>query len=128
MSLTTDNVLTTDPMTVDAWSVGQREALGRGIVIGVTRDSACMVERACATAGFSARVVAEIESVPVLTEAFTAGLGATVLPRTIAEALRRDTPLGIRRIISPAPRAPLSLCQMESPPESPTTHPRSCGH
>ena len=78
-----------------------------------------MVERACAKAGFSPRVVAEIESVPVLTGALTAGLGATVLPRTIAEALRRDTPLGIRRIISPALRAPLSLCQVESPPESP---------
>ena len=68
-------------------------------------------------------MVAEIESVPVLTGALTAGLGATVLPRTIAEALRRDArpeiPLGIRRIISPALRAPLSLCQVEPPPESP---------
>ena len=82
-----------------------------------------MIERACAKAGFPPRVVAEIESVPVLTGALTAGLGATVLPRTIAEALRRDAPpeipLGIRRIVSPALRAPLSLCQLETPPESP---------
>ena len=78
-----------------------------------------MVERACAKAGFPPRVVAEIESMPVLTGALVAGLGATVLPRTIAEGLRRDTPLRIRPITSPALRAPLSLCQVDPPPDSP---------
>lgn len=78
-----------------------------------------MVERASAKAGFTPRVVAEIESIPVLTGALAAGVGATVLPRGIAETLRGDTSLRVRPISPAVMRAPLSLCQRDAAVDSP---------
>lgn len=56
------------------------------------------------------RVVAEIESVVTLRSAIDAGLGATILPWSVAESLRGDNAVTVRRLTNPAISATISLC------------------
>ena len=67
------------------------------------------VERTCAEAGARPRVVAEVQSRATLSAAVAAGLGATVLPPAIAEALPDGAAFVRRRIASPSARLQLSL-------------------
>ena len=68
------------------------------------------VERVCAEAGARPRIVAEIQSQSTLSSAIAAGMGATVLPETIAAVLPNFTDYCLRRIASPAASLQMSLC------------------
>lgn len=67
-----------------------------------------VIDRACTHAGFEPRVVAEIDSLPMLLEAVAAGLGVTILPRA---ALAPHRPgLAIYRLGPEPMEATVSLC------------------
>jgi len=68
------------------------------------------VERVCAEAGARPRIVAEIQSQSTLSSAIAAGMGATVLPETIATVLPNFADLCLRRIDAPAASLQMSLC------------------
>src|SRR5258708_37328394 len=68
------------------------------------------VERICAEAGARPRIVAEIQSQSTLSSAMAAGMGATVLPETIAAVLPNFADLCVRRIDAPAASLQMSLC------------------
>ena len=68
------------------------------------------VERICAEAGALPRIVAEIQSQSTLSSAISAGMGATVLPETIATVLPNFADLCLRRIDAPAASLQMSLC------------------
>ncbi|WFU42196.1 nitrogen assimilation transcriptional regulator NAC [Bradyrhizobium sp. CB82] len=68
------------------------------------------VERVCAEAGLRPRIVAEIHSQSTLSSAIAAGMGAAVLPMSIAKELPNLDKLCIRRINAPSASQQMSLC------------------
>jgi LysR family transcriptional regulator, nitrogen assimilation regulatory protein len=68
------------------------------------------VERVCAQVGARPRIVAEIQSQSTLSSAIAAGIGATVLPDTIAKVLPHSEEFCVRRIDAPAASLQMSLC------------------
>lgn len=77
-----------------------------------------MVDDACAGAGMVPHVVAEIESDGTLTAVIGAGLGATILPESMARRVMEACPAWRSRIVEPAIEAPLALCQSDHLPLS----------
>lgn len=77
-----------------------------------------MVADACAGIGIAPRVVAEIESDATLTSVIAEGLGATILPESMALAVAASSPAWLSRIVEPAIEAPLALCQSDHLPLS----------
>ncbi|HVL19958.1 MAG TPA: nitrogen assimilation transcriptional regulator NAC [Amaricoccus sp.] len=77
-----------------------------------------MVDDACAGAGLVPNVVAEIESDGTLTAAIDAGLGATIVPESMARRILAAASAWRARIIEPAIEAPLALCQSDKLPLS----------
>lgn len=75
------------------------------------------VVAACQLEGISPEVVAEVGSVQVMGQAVEAGLGATLLPRSVAERLTELHPLRIDKV-SPAIVVKLSLGTSSSLPLS----------
>jgi LysR family transcriptional regulator, nitrogen assimilation regulatory protein len=75
-----------------------------------------LVDQACERAGFAANVVAEIESAVTLASAVDSSIGATILPRSsanaIAESQRRMSGRGmpVTSITSPSLIARVSIC------------------
>lgn len=77
-----------------------------------------VVDAAFRHASLEPRVVGEIESVLTLTSAIGAGLGATVLPWSAAQAILDVRKLVVRRIVDPAIEVKLSLCTSDHQPLS----------
>jgi LysR family transcriptional regulator, nitrogen assimilation regulatory protein len=77
-----------------------------------------MVDDACAGIGLMPRVVAEIESASTLTAVIAAGLGATILPDSMAKQVVASTSAWHARIVEPSIEAPLALCQSDHLPLS----------
>jgi LysR family nitrogen assimilation transcriptional regulator len=68
------------------------------------------VERVCAEAGLRPRIVAEIHSQSTLSSAIAAGIGAAVLPMSIAKELPNLDELCVRRINAQYASQQMSLC------------------
>ncbi|MBR0724324.1 LysR substrate-binding domain-containing protein [Bradyrhizobium manausense] len=68
------------------------------------------VERVCAEVGLRPRIVAEIHSQSTLSSAIAAGMGAAVLPMSIAKELPNLDELCVRRINAPSASQQMSLC------------------
>lgn len=77
-----------------------------------------MVDEAFAGIGLTPRVVAEIESTGTLTAAIADGLGATILPESMARQIVTACGAWMCRIVDPAIEAPLALCQSDHLPLS----------
>jgi LysR family nitrogen assimilation transcriptional regulator len=77
-----------------------------------------MVDEAFAGAGMAARVVAEIESASTLTAVIADGLGATILPASMAREVVASCKAWQCRIVEPVIEAPLALCQSDHLPLS----------
>jgi len=77
-----------------------------------------MVDEAFMAAGMTARVVAEIESASTLTAAIADGLGATILPASMAREVAASCKAWQCRIVEPVIEAPLALCQSDHLPLS----------
>lgn len=72
-----------------------------------------MVERACADAGATPQVVAEVYSTDLLSAALHEGIGATVLPRAVAQSLKNHEKLAVVAL-EPALAMPISVCIPDS--------------
>ena len=69
--------------------------------------------------GLDTRVVAEIESVPTIARAIWAGLGATILPWSSADAvIAGHEEIAVRRIIAPSMQVKVSICTSDQLPLS----------
>jgi LysR family nitrogen assimilation transcriptional regulator len=77
-----------------------------------------MVDDAFAGIGLSARVVAEIESAGTLAAAIAEGLGATILPQSMAQQIVSSGSAWMCRIVEPELVAPLALCRSDHLPLS----------
>jgi LysR family nitrogen assimilation transcriptional regulator len=77
-----------------------------------------MVDEAFTAAGMTARVVAEIESASTLTAVIADGLGATILPASMAREVVASCKAWQCRIVDPVIEAPLALCQSDHLPLS----------
>lgn len=92
------------------------EQLGRLPLILPTEESFLrqMVARACADAGTTAQVVAEVYSTDLLSAALLDGLGAAVLPPAVAASLNGAERLVIVPIGPAALTMPISICIPDS--------------
>jgi LysR family nitrogen assimilation transcriptional regulator len=77
-----------------------------------------MVDDACAGAGILPHIVAEIESDGTLTAVIDEGLGATILPESMARRVLAASSAWRSRIVEPSIEAPLALCQSDHLPLS----------
>lgn len=77
-----------------------------------------MVDEAFAASGMAPQVAAEIESASTLTTVIAEGLGATVLPESMARQVVASCDAWQCRITEPAVEAPLALCQSDHLPLS----------
>ncbi len=77
-----------------------------------------MVDDAFAGIGLAPRVVAEIESASTLTAVIADGLGATILPESMAREITASCQAWRCQIIEPVIEAPLALCMSDHLPLS----------
>lgn len=77
-----------------------------------------MVDEAFAGAGMTPHVVAEVESASTLTSVIQDGLGATILPESMARQIVASGGAWHCRIVDPVIEAPLALCQSDHLPLS----------
>ncbi|WP_025038706.1 nitrogen assimilation transcriptional regulator NAC [Bradyrhizobium sp. DOA9] len=77
-----------------------------------------MVNEAFAAIGQAPKVVAEIESASTLTAVIADGLGATILPESMARQVAGSCGGWQSRIVDPIIEAPLALCQSDHLPLS----------
>jgi LysR family nitrogen assimilation transcriptional regulator len=77
-----------------------------------------LVDAASARAGITPRVVAEIESAFTLTAAIADGLGATILPASMAREVVASCGAWQFQIVDPVIEAPLALCLSDHLPLS----------
>ena len=77
-----------------------------------------MVDEAFAGIGATPRVVAEVESASTLTALIADGLGATILPASMAREVTLSCQAWRCRITEPVIEAPLALCQSDHLPLS----------
>lgn len=77
-----------------------------------------MVDEAFAGIGAAPRVVAEIESASTLISVIAEGLGATILPESMARQVVASCEAWQCRVIDPVIEAPLALCQSDHLPLS----------
>ena len=77
-----------------------------------------MVDEAFMAAALVPRVVAEVESASTLTALIADGLGATILPASMAREVVALCDAWLCRIIEPEIEAPLALCQSDHLPLS----------
>ncbi len=77
-----------------------------------------MVDEAFAANGLVPRVVAEIESASTLTAVIAEGLGATILPESMARQFAASCAAWQRLIVEPDIEAPLALCMSSHLPLS----------
>ncbi|VTU23626.1 Cyn operon transcriptional activator [Variovorax sp. SRS16] len=76
------------------------------------------VDQAFASARIVPHVVAEMESSNTLAAAIASGVGATILPVSMARGVAAMAAVELRRIVSPTIEVPLSLCASDHLPLS----------
>ena len=77
-----------------------------------------LVDEAFVAIGLTPRVVAEIESASTLGAVISDGLGATIVPTSLARELVIESDAWQSRIVEPSIEAPLALCQSDHLPLS----------
>jgi LysR family nitrogen assimilation transcriptional regulator len=77
-----------------------------------------LVDENFARIGMAPRVVAEIESAVTLQAVIADGLGATILPASMARQMAASRKVWCRRIVDPVIAAPLTLCESDHLPLS----------
>ena len=77
-----------------------------------------MVDEAFGGAGMAPRVIAEVESASTITAVIAEGLGATIVPESMARQIVASCGAWHCRIVDPVIEAPLALCQSDHLPLS----------
>jgi LysR family nitrogen assimilation transcriptional regulator len=68
--------------------------------------------------GLKLKLVGEVESVPSLTRLLRTDLGATILPKSAADALFHEEDFRVLRIVEPALQCRIALCTPDHEPLS----------
>jgi LysR family nitrogen assimilation transcriptional regulator len=76
------------------------------------------VEAGFASKGLKLRLVGEVESVPSLARLLRADLGATIMPKSAADALFHEEDFQVLRIVDPALQCKIALCTPDHDPLS----------
>jgi LysR family transcriptional regulator, nitrogen assimilation regulatory protein len=76
------------------------------------------VEAGLASKGLKLRLVGEVESVPSLARLLRADLGATIMPKSAADALFHEEDFQVLRIVDPALQCKIALCTPDHDPLS----------
>jgi LysR family transcriptional regulator, nitrogen assimilation regulatory protein len=77
-----------------------------------------IVENGMRNKGLSLRLVGEVESVPSLTRLLEADMGATILPKSAADALFHEEDFRVLRIVDPGLQCRIALCTPDHEPLS----------
>ncbi|MGO4189387.1 LysR substrate-binding domain-containing protein [Pseudarthrobacter sp. TAF60_1] len=77
-----------------------------------------IIETGMREEGLSLRLVGEVESVPSLTRLLRADMGATILPKSAADALFHEEDFRVLRIVAPALQCKIALCTPDHEPLS----------
>jgi len=77
-----------------------------------------IVENGMRNKGLSLRLVGEVESVPSLTRLLRADMGATILPKSAADALFHEEDFRVLRIVDPGLQCRIALCTPDHEPLS----------
>lgn len=77
-----------------------------------------IVEKGLADKGLELRLVGEVESVPSLIRLIRANLGATIVPKSAADALFPDENFKVLRIVEPGLQSKIALCSADHEPLS----------
>lgn len=77
-----------------------------------------IVETGMRNKGLTLRLVGEVESVPSLTRLLRADLGATILPKSAADALFHEEDFHVLRIVNPGLQCKIALCTPDHEPLS----------
>jgi LysR family nitrogen assimilation transcriptional regulator len=77
-----------------------------------------IVETGMRNKGLALRLVGEVESVPSLTRLLRADLGATILPKSAADALFHEEDFHVLRIVDPGLQCKIALCTPDHEPLS----------
>jgi LysR family nitrogen assimilation transcriptional regulator len=77
-----------------------------------------IVETGMRSKGLTLRLVGEVESVPSLTRLLRADMGATILPKSAADALFHEEDFHVLRIVNPGLQCKIALCTPDHEPLS----------
>ncbi|MEJ1181690.1 LysR substrate-binding domain-containing protein [Pseudarthrobacter sp. NPDC055928] len=77
-----------------------------------------IIETGLRNKGLSLRLVGEVESVPSLTRLLEADMGATILPKSAADALFHEEDFRVLRIVEPGLQCKIALCTPDHEPLS----------
>lgn len=77
-----------------------------------------VVEAGYDSSGLKLQLAGEVESVPSLTRLLRAGLGATIMPKSAADALFHEEDFHVLRIVDPALQCKIALCTPDHDPLS----------
>lgn len=77
-----------------------------------------IVEKGFAENALDLRLMGEVESVPSLARLLRANLGATILPKSAADALFHEEDFQVLRIVEPALQSKIALCTPDHEPLS----------
>jgi len=105
-----------EPLTNHATGGAMPLAKLRDVNLILPRPYNCLrryLDEAFANSGVTPRIVAEMESAVTLTAAIQAGLGATILPYSAAQAVSASSHGKLFRLTNPSVDVPLALCESD---------------
>jgi LysR family nitrogen assimilation transcriptional regulator len=76
------------------------------------------VEAGLTSKGLQLQLVGEVESVPSLARLLRADLGATIMPKSAADALFHEEDFNVLRIVDPSLQCKIALCTPDHDPLS----------
>jgi LysR family nitrogen assimilation transcriptional regulator len=103
----------------DATEISLHDVAGHGLFLPETNHTLRqIVERGLSGNALVLNLAGEVESVPSLARLLRANLGATILPKSAAEALFHEEDFRVLRIVEPAMQSRIALCTADHEPLS----------
>ncbi|MDT0171131.1 nitrogen assimilation transcriptional regulator NAC [Pseudarthrobacter sp. BRE9] len=107
------------PVAADAETITLEEAAAMGLFLPEQIHTLRQVVQAgIESKGMKLKLVGEVESVPSLTRLLRTDLGATILPKSAADALFHEEDFRVLRIVDPALQCKIALCTPDHEPLS----------
>jgi len=107
------------PVSADAKSIALGEVAAVGLFLPEQNHTLRQVVQAgIENMGLKLKLVGEVESVPSLTRLLRTDLGATILPKSAADALFHEEDFRVLRITDPALQCKIALCTPDHEPLS----------
>ncbi|MFF2028727.1 nitrogen assimilation transcriptional regulator NAC [Arthrobacter sp. NPDC058192] len=107
------------PVAADADTINLEEVAAVGLFLPEQIHTLRQVVQAgIESRGLKLKLVGEVESVPSLTRLLRTDLGATILPKSAADALFHEEDFRVLRIVEPALQCRIALCTPDHEPLS----------